>query len=101
MTLHQDLEALVAGLRQDARELGRASDPKGMWNEGLLNAADRLQSILTKHAGEARDAVVEEYTQHADDSGCMTLAFTGGCPFRVGQFVIVTAMQPQPPQGGE
>ena len=41
--------------RKNATELGRSSDPKGIWNDTLMTCADELESALASHQ-ESRNA---------------------------------------------
>lgn len=43
-----EVEKAAQQWRQDAREMGRDSDPRGIWNETLVNCADRIHAALTK-----------------------------------------------------
>ena len=112
--LRQDLEALVARMRSAA---DKVTDCGMSQAAGALDACCiEIRSILTKHAGEARDYVMVP----REPTEAMAETFRGDFP--AGTYYTHTtlqcadftsrykamidaamgvAMQPQPPQGGE
>lgn len=103
MTLHQDLEALVAELKAPTAQDDCTLYTMGQ-RAGRIDAADRLQSILTKHEGEARDAARYRWLRamngQCDDAAAVMINIGFDWVEAHGDALdeaIDAAMQPQPP----